>query len=112
MTGRRRLLFIVAVATIMASLSLRAAIADAAAGRGKAVKCQTCHGIDGLSKVPDAPNLAGQPGLYLASQLRSYRAGTRQHEIMGTLAQELTDRDIDDLADWYSSLEVTVKMPP
>lgn len=112
MTLRRRLVLVVAVATIVAALSSRAAMADAAAGRGKAVKCQTCHGIDGLSKVPDAPNLAGQPGLYLAAQLRSYRAGTRQHEIMGTLAQDLTDRDIDDLADWYSSLEVTVKMPP
>jgi cytochrome c553 len=62
--------------------------------------------------VPDSPNLAGQPELYLANQLRAYRAGTRQHEVMGVIAKDLSDRDIADLASWYSSLEISVKTPP
>lgn len=33
---------------------------DVKAGRMKAQMCQACHGLDGLSKVPDAPNIAGQ----------------------------------------------------
>ena len=37
-----------------------AATADLGAGRAKAMACQACHGMDGLSKVPDAPNIAGQ----------------------------------------------------
>jgi cytochrome c553 len=24
------------------------------------VQCQTCHGLDGLSKLPEAPHLAGR----------------------------------------------------
>ena len=29
---------------------------DVKAGRAKAMMCQACHGLDGLSKSPDAPN--------------------------------------------------------
>jgi cytochrome c553 len=44
---------------------------DIKAGRAKALMCQTCHGIDGLSKVPDAPNIAGQTESYLVGQIAS-----------------------------------------
>lgn len=37
---------------------------DLQAGKRKAVGCQTSHGMDGLSKMPDAPNIAGQPAAY------------------------------------------------
>ena len=41
------------------ALPVRAA--DAQAGRQKvAGVCQACHGMDGLSKNPESPNLAGQ----------------------------------------------------
>ena len=52
----------------------------------------------GLSVTPDAPNLAGLPTLYVATQLRAYRGGTRKHEVMAVLAKTLTDDDISHLA--------------
>src|SRR5205085_2437576 len=57
-----------------------AAAADAAAGKARAQACAVCHGTDGISTAPDAPNLAGQPAIYLSAQLRSFRSGERRHE--------------------------------
>ena len=84
---------------------------DPAAGRGKTRACLTCHGVDGMSRVPDAPNLAGQIEMYLARQLRDYRSGKRTHQIMSIVAKNLSDEDIDDLAAWYASIKITVKLP-
>jgi len=58
---------------------------------------------------PDAPNLAGQPAIYVAEQLRQFRSGKRQSEIMAVIAKPLTDQEIDDLAAWYASIEVQIK---
>ena len=41
---------------------------DVKAGRAKALMCQACHGMDGLSKVPDAPNIAAQIEPYIVAQ--------------------------------------------
>jgi len=90
-----------------------AAAADIAAGRAKAREvCAGCHGVDGLSKVPDAPNIAGQPEIYFTAQLEAYRSGARQHEVMNVVAKDLTDADIENLTAYYGSIKVTVKVPP
>jgi cytochrome c553 len=87
------------------------AAGDAVAGRQKAQACAVCHGPLGLSSAPDAPNLAAQPAIYLAAQLRAYRSGARQHEVMSVMSKTLTDADIDNLSAWYASLQVEVKPP-
>ena len=79
---------------------------DAKAGRAKAAVCTACHGQLGLSQMPDAPHLAGQPEIYLAEQLKAYRSGKRSHEVMNVVAKGLADADIADLAAWYASIEV------
>ena len=84
---------------------------DPAAGRGKTRACLTCHGVDGMSRLPSAPNLAGQNEWYLAEQLRDYRSGKRTHQFMSIVARNLSDADIDDLAAWYASIKITVKLP-
>jgi cytochrome c553 len=81
---------------------------DATVGKQKAISCAACHGQQGLSTVPDAPNLAGQPELYLSTQLKAYRSGARQHEVMTLMAKPLTDADIENLAAWFSSLKIQV----
>jgi cytochrome c553 len=101
----------VAALAVLAALSPPALAGDAAAGRKKAVMCQTCHGLDGISKIPEAPSLAGQPEMYLAAQLKAFRSGARTNEMMSTVSKGLSDQDIADLAAWYSSIEVTAKMP-
>lgn len=88
-----------------------AAAADVAAGKAKAAACAVCHGALGLSMVPNAPSLAGQPALYLAEQLKHYRSGQRSHAVMGVIAKPLTDTEIDDLAAFYAALQVQVTEP-
>ncbi len=85
--------------------------ADAAAGREKAKACRTCHGIDGVARIPIAPHIAGESQIYLATQLKAFRSGKRTHEIMSVIAGQLSDEDIDDLAAWYASIEFSVTVP-
>lgn len=33
------------------------------------------------------------------------------HPVMNVVAQGLSDKDIDDLAFWYSSIKLTVELP-
>lgn len=83
---------------------------DASSGKAKAGMCATCHGPTGLSQLPNAPHLAGQPAIYLVEQLKNYRSGKRPNEVMAVIAKPLTDQEIDDLAAWYASIEITVKV--
>lgn len=85
------------------------AAGDAQAGKTKAQSCVVCHGVVGISSQPATPHLAGQPALYINEQLQAYRSGKRQNAIMSVIAKPLTDRDIQDLAAWYASIEIQVK---
>jgi cytochrome c553 len=76
------------------------------------VQCQTCHGLDGLSKIPEAPNLAGQPELYLVKSLNDFRQGVRRNEMMSIVSQALSDADVDDLAAYYAAIEISVTPKP
>jgi cytochrome c553 len=101
-----------AAATIVGlSMVATAALAagDAAAGRRKAVACQTCHGLDGLSKIPDAPNLAGQPEPYLVKAIDDFRQGARHNDMMSLVVERLQDQDVADLAAYYASIEISVR---
>ena len=71
-----------------------------------------CHGPLGISTAPDAPNLAGQPAIYLTTQLRAYRSGARKHEVMSVMAKALTDDDISQLAAWFAAVRVAATAPP
>ena len=94
------------------SLSAPALAGDAAAARAKVqTLCQNCHGENGVAVLPGAANLSGQQKEYLTAQLRAYRSGSRQNDQMSIIAKTLTDADIENLADWYSAIKVTVEMP-
>jgi cytochrome c553 len=89
-----------------------AAAGDIKAGRQKALQCQTCHGLDGQAKLPEAPNLAGQNEVYLAKALKDYRGGARKNDMMSLVTANLKDVDIADLAAYYAAIPVTVGSPP
>lgn len=74
-------------------------------------QCITCHGMSGLSNVPDAPHLAGQPRMYLVAQMKAFRNGNRQHAVMNVIAKPLTDNDIGVAADWFSAVTLDVRQP-
>lgn len=102
------------LASLASLLAAAPAVAagDPTVGRQKARQCALCHGIDGLSKLPEAPNLAGQRATYLTKALGDYKSGARQNEIMSVVAPALSDGDIADLAAYFSSIEITVKVSP
>jgi cytochrome c553 len=100
-----------AVLIALLALGAGSAQADAKAGKDKSRSCATCHGPLGLSALPNAPNLAGQPEIYIAEQLKAYRSGKRSNEVMAVIAKPLSDDDIADLSAWYGSLKVEVKEP-
>lgn len=102
----------VALLTAATLFATSAVTGEVAGGRVKANACAVCHGPMGLATLPDAPNLAGQPAMYLAAQLKAYRGGARQHEVMSLMAKPLSDTDIEDLAAWYASLKVRVEPVP
>lgn len=86
--------------------------ADVNRGKTKARPCVVCHGPLGVSPSTDAPNLAGQPERYVVDQLKAYRSGKRNHEVMSVMAKSLSDDDIADLAAWFASLQIDVKEKP
>jgi cytochrome c553 len=100
-----------ALALVVLAVTGTAHARDAAAGRLKAQACVVCHGPLGVSVAPDAPNLAGQPAIYVAAQLQAYRSGTRKHEVMAVMAKALTDDDIANLSAWFASIRIEAQAP-
>lgn len=92
-------------------LPLPASAGDPQAGRAKAAACTVCHGPAGISTLPNAPNLAGQPAVYVEEQLRSFRSGKRRSEVMNVVAKPLSDADIGDLAAWFAAIRVEATPP-
>ena len=80
---------------------------DAAAGKNKTAMCAGCHGIPGFrTAYPETyqvPKLGGQNAGYIVSALKAYKAGDRQHPTMKAIAASLTEKDMADLAAYYSA---------
>lgn len=98
---KNKLLAAACVLTIV--LSAPALAGDADAGKKKSQTCVACHGADGNSVAPDFPKIAGQHYDYLLKALQDYKSGARKSPIMAPLVANLSQRDIEDLAAWYSS---------
>ena len=81
-----------------------AAAADVAAGKALAEGCAGCHGADGVSITELTPSLAGQSDEFVQWQLVYFRSGARKSEIMGPIAQSLSNEDIRNLGAYYASL--------
>lgn len=76
-------------------------------GQEKSATCAACHGAEGIASAPQWPNLAGQYTDYIEHALQAYRSGARQNAIMQGFASQLSDEDIEDLAAYFHSREVT-----
>jgi cytochrome c553 len=81
-----------------------AAAADAGAGaRLAAARCASCHSST-QAIHSTLPLLEGQPKAAFISQWRAFRERKRTAPVMVNLAQELSEQDVDDLAEHYSAL--------
>ncbi|WP_321793622.1 c-type cytochrome [Burkholderia pyrrocinia] len=72
--------------------------------------CSNCHGATGVSVSPMFPKLAGQRKEYLVDQLTDFKHHTRadpnaKRYMWGFT--HLTDKQIDELADYFSGQEAT-----
>lgn len=99
------------IGVLAVALAGAAQAGDAAAGKKVAGMCRTCHGLDGIAVLPEAPNLAGENPLYLVGQLKAFRAGTRKHEVMSVVAAGLSETQIADVAAWYGAIRISVTLP-
>ena len=78
------------------------AAGDPAAGASLSAVCSGCHGLHGVSADSMTPNLAGQDFKYLVEAIKAYRT-TRKREKMRTYITGLKEKDIQDIAAYYST---------
>ncbi|MFM0362778.1 c-type cytochrome [Paraburkholderia sediminicola] len=64
--------------------------------------CVACHGALGAGTVTGGPRLAGKDPDYLAHALSMFKAGTRASAVMQTVAHNLSDSEIRELATFFS----------
>jgi cytochrome c553 len=97
----RALLFMIAM---LAAASVFAR-GDAAAGADKAQQvCAACHGPTGDKPLtPEFPKIGGQHYDYLYYAMRAYKTGQRKNAIMAAQVQALSDKELQDLAAYFSS---------
>jgi len=91
------------VLALSAFSTLTMADGDAVAGKQKSTTCAACHGADGNSPSADFPRLAGQHPDYIQAALHQYKSGKRKNAIMAGFAGALSDKDMEDLAAYFSS---------
>ncbi len=74
-----------------------------AADIGETAKlCTACHGEAGQPSEADMPVIWGQQFYYLYVQLKDYKAGRRQNEIMSSIVADLGREELKALAQHFS----------
>lgn len=71
----------------------------------KAKTCVACHGEKGISANALWPNIAGQKAEYFEKQIKEFRDGKREDQLMTNIAKDLSDQEIKELATYYSKLK-------
>src|SRR5580693_10739972 len=66
--------------------------------------CLACHGENGQSQNENVPSLGAQQASYTVIQLYMFREKTRVTEPMNEMAKELTDGDLQSIADALAAL--------
>ena len=126
MRARRRIVTaaVIAIAiaspTVWAQAKKKPAAASAASAAPAAVDyaagfrtvCAACHGANGRSDMPGVPVLAGQPSLYVITQLFLFREGRRNNDAMIALAKPMKDADLRGYSDYIGTLAAVPAPPP
>ena len=84
---------------------------DPIVGKSKASLCLTCHAGGGTVQGVGTPIIAGQYEDYLVQALKSYKNQSRNNPIMMGFVATLSDKDIEDLAAYYSQLDSPLFTP-
>ena len=89
---------------VIAALLAGASPALAADLSERMVPCLACHGAEGQSQSENVPSLGAQQASYTVIQLYMFREKTRVAEPMNEMAKELTDGDLQSMADALAAL--------
>lgn len=65
--------------------------------------CTVCHGTEGKGSL-SIPKIRGLDRKDIAQSLKGFRSGEERQTIMGRLAKEFTDEEIELLASYFSAL--------
>jgi len=76
-----------------------------AKGKEKSAVCAGCHGANGIGLSQEFPNLAGQKEAYILKQLKAFKSGVRKDQTMTTMVVALENKDMENLAAYFSSLK-------
>jgi len=68
--------------------------------------------VDGIAKLPEAANLAGQDAAYLTRQLQAFRDVGREHEQMSVIAKSLSGAQMADVAACCNAVQIEVVKVP
>ncbi len=71
-----------------------------------AASCAACHGTNGVS-VSGRPNLAGMPAAQFRSRMMDFRNSKMDHDVMTQHARGLTTDEIDRLAVYFYTKNLT-----
>ena len=112
--------FAIASPMVWAQAKKKPAAASAASAAPAAVDyaagfrtvCAACHGANGRSDMPGVPVLAGQPSLYVITQLFLFREGRRNNDAMIALAKPMKDADLRGYSDYIGTLAAVPAPPP
>jgi len=92
------------VGLVLAVFLAGAAPLVAAEPSEKLASCLACHGSGGQSQIENVPSIGGQTSPYALIQLFMYREKLRVADAMNEAAKELTDADLQSLADALAEL--------
>jgi len=95
---------------LMGTMVMAASIAAAAPptivtqGKGAAIACASCHGVDGAGNAQTGfPVLAQLQPAHFAKQIADFKAGTRVNPIMTPIATAMSTEDVESSARHYAS---------
>jgi cytochrome c553 len=100
----KRALLIIGALVLVGSTNVCLAKGDAAAGKAKVSACAGCHGANGEGKG-QYPALAGKSEDDIEHALADYKSGKRTNGVMKSFAANLSDKDIENIAAYYSTLK-------
>ena len=106
MTKTLTTVFALALASLACAAQAQAIKGDPKEGEKKNAMCIGCHGIDryqaSFPQVYKVPMIGGQNEAYIVAALQAYKKGERKHPTMRAIAASLEEKDMINLAAYYS----------
>lgn len=98
----RRAVILGCAAALAAATCYAQSKVDPPRGAAKAAACAACHGSPQRPPLPGMPTLARQQEQFLVLQMFLMREGLRDVPQMAGTLKDFTDRDLDDIAAYFS----------